>query len=89
MSVSVGKERRVGGGLATALLALLVDAWGGHCAADGLILVGVLIEALGRWSPGVITILLIPVVLCLKWAWFPPYAPKYIYYPPLVGKRRR
>ncbi len=81
-------RRRIGSLLATALLAVLVDGWIGHRAVDGLSLVGVLIEALGSWSPGVITIVLVPVVLCLKWAWFPPYTPNYIYYPPLVGKRR-
>lgn len=81
-------RQQVGNLLAAAVLAVLADWWIGNHAVGGLSLIGVIIDALGSWSNSVLALVLIPVGLCLKWAWFPPHIPNYIYYPPLERKQK-
>lgn len=79
---------RVGELTAAALLVALADWLLAQWKPGGISLIGVIVEALAGWASLAITVILLCAGFILKWAWFPPYSPDLIYYPPLDRELR-
>ncbi|MCC4113900.1 hypothetical protein LLG90_00895 [Aromatoleum toluclasticum] len=81
-------QERAGELTAAALLAALADWLLGQWIHGGISLIGVIVEALADWAAIVTAIILLCAGVILKWAWFSPYSPDLIYYPPLDRELR-
>lgn len=71
-----------------ALLAALADWLIVYWIPGSIGLVGSMVDALGEWAPVVIVVVLLCAGAILKWAWFAPWRPNVIYYPPLDKELR-
>jgi len=79
---------RLGDLMAAVLVVGFADWLLGRWTPGGIGLVGVIESALGSWM-GLVTAMVVFCVLgILKLAWFPPYGPDLIYYPPLARRLR-
>lgn len=74
---------------AAALIVALAD-WrlAGHFPGS-VSLIAALIDALGSWSPAVVSLVVLCAGFILKWAWFSDVSPDLIYYPPLDEELRQ
>lgn len=81
-------QERVGELTAAALLAALADWLLAQWIPGGISLIGAIVEALAGWASLVTTVILLCAGFILKWAWFSPYSPDLIYYPPLDRELR-
>lgn len=73
---------------AVALLAALADWLVAQWVPGSIGLIGAMVGALGDWAPAVIVVVLLCAGAILKWAWFAPWTPNVIYYPPLDEELR-
>ncbi|MGB3288572.1 MAG: hypothetical protein WBA83_04805 [Burkholderiaceae bacterium] len=73
---------------ATALLAALADWLIAHQWQGSIGIISGLLPILGDYALLVLTIVLLSGLFMLKWAWFPPYKPDEIYFPPLDRQLR-
>ncbi|MBB2487005.1 hypothetical protein H5407_17385 [Mitsuaria sp. WAJ17] len=80
---------RMGDLVAAALVAGLTDWLLGLHSPGGVSLIGAIESALGQWMGVATTIVLLCAGALLKVAWFPPYRPNVIYFPPLDEEQRR
>lgn len=81
-------QERVGELTAAALLAALADWLLSWWIPGSASLIGAVIEAFAEWAPIVATVIVLCGGVILKWAWFSPYSPDLIYYPPLDRELR-
>ncbi|NYT62856.1 hypothetical protein H0A66_11075 [Alcaligenaceae bacterium] len=73
---------------ATALVAALADWLIAHQWQGSIGVISGLSSFLGDYALFVLTIVLLSGLIMLKWAWFPPYKPDEIYFPPLDRQLR-
>ncbi|MGX9936618.1 hypothetical protein ACVFVO_14610 [Advenella kashmirensis] len=81
-------RKQLGNYTITVAIAALAD-WLTFSGNDSVSLINALIQLFGSSAGLFISVIILSILSMLKWAWFPPYTPEEIYYPPLDQELRK